>query len=88
MNGGTGGIVSVLLANGDGAFKTPVNYASEANIAGIAAGDVTGDKSPILSLRTITAEARWLLPGLPSRAALESSPAERRKGLRPAAHTA
>jgi hypothetical protein len=44
VNGGTGGFVCVLLGNGDGTFKAPVNYASGTNIAGIAAGDVTGDK--------------------------------------------
>jgi FG-GAP-like repeat/Abnormal spindle-like microcephaly-assoc'd, ASPM-SPD-2-Hydin len=45
---GTGGIVSILLSNGDGTFKAAVNYPSGANIAGIAIGDVTGDKLPDL----------------------------------------
>ena len=46
--GGTPGVVSVLLGNGDGTFKAAVNYPSGYNIAGIAAGDVTGDKIPDL----------------------------------------
>ncbi len=48
VNGGTAGLVSVLLGNGDGTFQAPTNYTSGANIAGIAAGDVTGDKVPDL----------------------------------------
>jgi hypothetical protein len=43
-NEGTPGFVSLLFGNGDGTFKAPVNYASGTNIAGITAGDVTGDK--------------------------------------------
>ena len=38
----------VLLGKGDGTLQTPVNYPSGTNIAGIAAGDVTGDKVPDL----------------------------------------
>ena len=38
VEGGTPGVVSVPLGNGDGSFKTPVNYNSGTNIAGIAAG--------------------------------------------------
>jgi hypothetical protein len=48
VNGGTPGLVVVLLGNGDGTFKAPVNYASGDNIAGIAAGDMNGDKAPDL----------------------------------------
>jgi hypothetical protein len=47
-NGGTSGLVSVLLGSGDGTFQTPVNYASGNDSGGIAAGDVTGDKVPDL----------------------------------------
>ncbi|MGB9418980.1 MAG: FG-GAP-like repeat-containing protein [Acidobacteriaceae bacterium] len=38
----------MLLGNSDGTFQAAVNYPSGANIAGIAAGDVTGDKIPDL----------------------------------------
>jgi len=48
VSGGTPGLTSVLLGNGDGTFQAAVNYPSGANIAGIAAGDVTGDKIPDL----------------------------------------
>jgi hypothetical protein len=48
VTGGTPGVVSVLLGNGDGTFKAAVNYPSGSNIAGIAAGDATGDKIPDL----------------------------------------
>jgi len=33
------GTISVLLGNGNGTFKAPVNYAGGANIEGLATGD-------------------------------------------------
>jgi hypothetical protein len=62
-NGGTGGLVSVLLGKGDGTFQTPVNYASGTNIAGIAAGDVTGDKVPDLIVTHYAADIVTMLKG-------------------------
>jgi FG-GAP-like repeat/Abnormal spindle-like microcephaly-assoc'd, ASPM-SPD-2-Hydin len=62
-NGGTAGLVSVLLGKGDGTFQTPVNYASGTNIAGIAAGDVTGDKIPDLIVTHFTGDIVTMLKG-------------------------
>jgi hypothetical protein len=62
-NGGTGGLVSILLGKGDGTFQAPVNYPSSANIAGIAAGDVTGDKIPDLIVTSYAALQPTMLKG-------------------------
>jgi hypothetical protein len=62
-NSGTGGLVSVLLGKGDGTFQTPVNYASGTNIAGIAAGDLTGDKVPDLIVTHYAADIVTMLKG-------------------------
>jgi hypothetical protein len=62
-DGGTPGLVSVLLGNGDGTLPAPVNYASETNIAGIAAGDVTGDKVPDLIVTHYAGDTVTVLPG-------------------------
>ena len=60
---GTGALVSVLLGIGDGTFQAPVNYASGTNIAGIAAGDVTGDKVPDLIITSYSANTVTMLKG-------------------------
>jgi hypothetical protein len=61
--GGTGGLISVLLSNGNGTFQAPVNYASGPNIAGIAAGDVTGDKVPDLVVTHVAGAIVTMLKG-------------------------
>ena len=61
--GGTPGVVSILLGNGDGSFKTPVNYDSGTNIAGIAAGDVTGDKVPDLIVTHFSNDDMTMMKG-------------------------
>ena len=46
-NGNNGGVVAVLLGNGDGTFQGAVNYASGGYLLrGVAAGDVNGDGRP------------------------------------------
>ena len=63
VGGSTPAFVSVLIANGDGTFKSPVSYTSGADIAGIAAGDVTGDKVPDLVVTHFFGNTVALLKG-------------------------
>lgn len=49
VNGGTPGVVDVLLGNGDGTFQAPVTYNSGGTTAiGLAVADVNGDGRPDL----------------------------------------
>ncbi len=60
--GASNGHVSVLLGKGDGTFQAPVNYGL-GYIAGITAGDVTGDKKPDLIVSYYTSPNITLMKG-------------------------
>src|SRR5258708_4752859 len=45
-----GGVVSVLLGNGDGSFQAPVNYAAGSRPISVAVGDFNGDGKPDLAV--------------------------------------
>ena len=59
----SGGLVSILLGKGDGTFQAPLNYTAQDDIAGIAAGDVTGDKIPDLIVTSYGGNVVVMLKG-------------------------
>src|SRR5215471_1010590 len=52
----SGGLVGVLLGNGDGTFQAAVTYAVSPGVSGVAVGDLNGDGWPDIAVGSLGVE--------------------------------